>query len=71
MKTTLLRSVACLAMFGSALAHAQTYPTKTITMVVPFAAGGPIDVVARLVEVISGLGSIVGAFVAAGRGPDR
>src|ERR1700704_5165736 len=28
-------------------AHAQAYPSRTITMIVPFAAGGPTDVVAR------------------------
>jgi tripartite-type tricarboxylate transporter receptor subunit TctC len=30
-------------------AHAQTYPSKTITMVVPFPAGGGTDAVARLI----------------------
>lgn len=33
----------------AAQAEAPTYPVRTITMIVPFAAGGPTDVVARIV----------------------
>jgi len=49
-KRTLLRATAT-ALLGLGLASAglaQSYPSKPITWVVPFAAGGPTDVVARL-----------------------
>jgi tripartite-type tricarboxylate transporter receptor subunit TctC len=34
----------------SQIARAQTYPTRPITIIVPFAAGGPTDTVARIVS---------------------
>ena len=47
---TTLRSLATVVFLGiSSTAMAQTYPSRPITMVVPFAAGGPTDTVARIV----------------------
>ena len=51
MKTKLFSIVAALALLGIAPLNAQEYPNKVISMVVPFAAGGPTDTVARLIGV--------------------
>jgi tripartite-type tricarboxylate transporter receptor subunit TctC len=41
--------IACVVLLGVSPTSAQDYPNKVITMVVPFAAGGPTDTVARLI----------------------
>jgi tripartite-type tricarboxylate transporter receptor subunit TctC len=66
------------------VAHAQRYPTRQITLVVPFAAGGIADAVARLtapklserlgqaviIENRAGAGGNLGARMVAGSAPD-
>jgi tripartite-type tricarboxylate transporter receptor subunit TctC len=42
-------------------ASAQTYPTRPVTMIVPFAAGGPTDVLARIVA--ARMGEVLGQQV--------
>ena len=51
MRTKLFSIVAGLALLGIAPLHAQEYPNKVITVIVPFTAGGPTDAVARLLSV--------------------
>jgi putative tricarboxylic transport membrane protein len=79
------RAAAALTLAASAVtAPAQDYPTKTITIVVPFAAGGPTDTVTRLVaqsmtgtlkqqvivENAGGAGGTIGATKVARAKPD-
>jgi len=62
-----LRHILCaLALIGAAASaagrvEAQTYPDRLIKMVVPYPAGGPIDITARLV--VQRLGPILGQTV--------
>jgi tripartite-type tricarboxylate transporter receptor subunit TctC len=74
----------CCAFFGVSLANADQYPSKVITIVVPFSAGGPTDTSARLlaktmgaalktqmiVENVAGAGGTVAAAKVATSPPD-
>jgi tripartite-type tricarboxylate transporter receptor subunit TctC len=76
--------LATVVFLGAGHALAQEYPAKTITMIVPFSAGGPTDTVARLiaqsmgkelkqqiiVENVAGAGGTLGAGRVARSAPD-
>ena len=84
----LLKGLTCIAVLAlTALPHtakAQSYPTHAITVVVPFPAGGPSDVVARIVteamskalgqsmviENVGGAGGTIGSARVAAAAPD-
>jgi tripartite-type tricarboxylate transporter receptor subunit TctC len=85
---SIMKRIVCIAALGlfSALfdANAQDYPSRSITVVVPFPAGGPSDVVARIVteemgrnlgqsmiiENIGGAGGTIGSARVAAANPD-
>ena len=81
----LLSGVALIGMLaGVAAADAQSYPSHPVTMIVPFAAGGPMDTVVRVVadgmgislgqpviiENVAGAGGSIGAGRVAHAAPD-
>ena len=50
MRRIVLAMIAVAATSGIAgSAEAQSFPSRPITMIVPFAAGGPTDVIARVI----------------------
>jgi len=61
MKSVLPAALLVICAVLPSLAHAQSYPNKTIRMIVPFPAGGATDIVARLVA--QKLGDAVGQQV--------
>lgn len=77
-------ALAAAATFATTTAFAQAYPERSITMVVPFSAGGPTDTVGRLiaekmsadlgqqiiVENVGGAGGTLGAGQVASAEPD-
>jgi tripartite-type tricarboxylate transporter receptor subunit TctC len=77
-------AVAALALAAISGAQAQDYPTRSITIIVPFAAGGPADITGRVVadilsrhlgqnavvENVGGAGGTIGALRAARANPD-
>jgi len=83
-----LNKSACVAFallaFAAVSASAQNYPARTINLIVPFAAGGPSDALARLVaqsmsatlgqqvaiENVTGAGGTLGAAKGAQSRPD-
>ena len=80
-----LLSIALAMLAGAvAAAQAQTFPSKPVTIIVPFAAGGPTDALARavsermragarpavVIENVTGAGGTIGVTRAARSPPD-
>ena len=53
-KPLLLASAAAVSMLAVAPAFSQGYPDKPVSLVIPFAAGGPTDAVARMIAIPMG-----------------
>src|SRR4051812_39030353 len=63
MLRTLLTVSLCVgaALLGSDPVHAQTYPNRTIKVIIPFPAGGPTDGMARIIS--DRLGTVLGQSI--------
>lgn len=84
MKHRFLIAVTAMALAAPALVVAQAYPARPVRLVVPFAAGGPVDTVARLfaprltdswgqqvvIDNRGGANSIIGSEAVARAAPD-
>jgi putative tricarboxylic transport membrane protein len=84
MRAPTFAAVAAAALLAAVPTQAQQYPQRPITMIVPFAAGGPTDVLARVlgqhmsqtlgqsivVEDVTGAGGTLGAAKGAKAPPD-
>lgn len=84
MKRTILIATATFAVAGAALAAEQSYPTKPVVLVMPYAAGGPGDTLARIyassmtkslgqqviIDNTSGAGGTIGSTKVARAKPD-
>lgn len=80
----IFRTLIGLALIGASQVYAQQYPSKVITMIIPFSAGGPTDTVGRLlaramgtslksqiiIENVGGAGGTIGAARVARSTPD-
>ena len=51
MSRSAIRAATCMALAICVIGHAeaQTYPSRTVTLVVPFPAGGPTDTIGRVI----------------------
>jgi tripartite-type tricarboxylate transporter receptor subunit TctC len=61
MHKTIFAATLAAALALTGMARAQNYPTRPITMVIPFAAGGPTDVLGRIMA--QGIGEALGQTV--------
>jgi tripartite-type tricarboxylate transporter receptor subunit TctC len=84
MKNTIFGAAFAIALSFAGVAHAQDFPSRPMTMIIPFAAGGPTDVLGRVVaarmsevlgqqvvvENVGGAGGMTGSARVAQSAPD-